>query len=69
MDRSDDLFIPPNELNGAMQGEVLVDALPVGGVGEWLDAAESPTVGIMLGSDGEVRGRMPMWCGGHKTSG
>ena len=31
VDRSDDLFIPPNELNGAMQGdEVLVDEAPVG---------------------------------------
>ena len=30
-DRSDDLFIPPNELNGAMQGdEVLVDEAPPG---------------------------------------
>jgi ribonuclease R len=29
VDRSDDLFIPPNELNGAMQGdEVLVDEAP-----------------------------------------
>ena len=31
VDRSDDLFIPPNELNGAMQGdEVLVDEAPPG---------------------------------------
>src|SRR5271155_2565874 len=31
VDRSDDLFIPPNELNGAMQGdEVLVDEAPSG---------------------------------------
>jgi ribonuclease R len=31
VDRSDDLFIPPNELNGAMQGdEVLVDEGPPG---------------------------------------
>jgi ribonuclease R len=31
VDRSDDLFIPPNELNGAMQGdEVLVDEAPLG---------------------------------------
>ncbi|MDQ2832868.1 MAG: VacB/RNase II family 3'-5' exoribonuclease [Acidobacteriota bacterium] len=31
IDRSDDLFIPPNELNGAMQGdEVLVDEAPPG---------------------------------------
>ncbi|MBB5317452.1 ribonuclease R family protein [Tunturibacter empetritectus] len=31
LDRSDDLFIPPNELNGAMQGdEVLVDEAPPG---------------------------------------
>jgi ribonuclease R len=31
MDRSDDLFIPPNEINGAMQGdEVLVDEAPPG---------------------------------------
>ena len=30
-DREDDLFIPPNELNGAMQGdEVLVDEAPPG---------------------------------------
>ena len=29
--RDDDLFIPPNELNGAMQGdEVLVDEAPPG---------------------------------------
>jgi ribonuclease R len=34
MDRSDDLFIPPNEINGAMQGdEVLVDEAPPGGDG------------------------------------
>ena len=32
--RDDDLFIPPNELNGAMQGdEVLVDEAPPGRVG------------------------------------
>src|SRR3979490_2085182 len=31
VDRGDDLFIPPNELNGAMQGdEVLVDEAPPG---------------------------------------
>jgi ribonuclease R len=31
VDRADDLFIPPNELNGAMQGdEVLVDEAPPG---------------------------------------
>jgi ribonuclease R len=31
VDRNDDLFIPPNELNGAMQGdEVLVDEAPPG---------------------------------------
>jgi ribonuclease R len=31
VDRSDDLFIPPNEINGAMQGdEVLVDEAPPG---------------------------------------
>ena len=31
VDRTDDLFIPPNELNGAMQGdEVLVDEAPPG---------------------------------------
>jgi len=31
VDRSDDLFIPPNELNGAMQGDdVLVDEAPPG---------------------------------------
>jgi ribonuclease R len=31
IDRNDDLFIPPNELNGAMQGdEVLVDEAPPG---------------------------------------
>jgi ribonuclease R len=31
VDRNDDLFIPPNELNGAMQGdEVLVDEAPLG---------------------------------------
>ena len=31
IDRADDLFIPPNELNGAMQGdEVLVDEAPPG---------------------------------------
>jgi ribonuclease R len=34
MDRSDDLFIPPNEINGAMQGdEVLVDEAPPEGDG------------------------------------
>ena len=47
--RDDDLFIPPNELNGAMQGdEVLVDEAPPGSRGASRDGRRSGRIARVL---------------------
>jgi ribonuclease R len=78
--RDDDLFIPPNELNGAMQGdEVLVDEAAAGaqaatgggrgGLRGCADAAESDGGGDLSlcagGARREARGTMCPWCNGE----
>ena len=73
-DRSDDLFIPPNELNGAMQGdEVLVDEAPPGRdgrrsgrVARILTRRNPTVVGIFHYARHQRRGAWdePVWCVG-----
>ena len=74
-DRDDDLFIPPNELNSAMQGdEVLVDEAPRGRDGRRSGrivrvlTRRNPTVVGVFHYAGAHRGRAP-WDGGIVVNG